>query len=141
MQETNRKVITMADLQPLHDLLDASYPARLRDVAECLYMQLIDDKELQHYERSKLAQLAINQTEYLSQELGGVTFYMVKGTSHKQSQRDKAVWERFNGQNYEDLAREFQISVMRVRQIVEKMRAEFIAQNQRSLALDEPPQK
>lgn len=140
MQE-NTKVITMADLQPLHDLLDANYPARLREVAECLYMQLIDDKELQHYERSKLAQLAINQTEYLSQELGGVTFYMVKGTSHKYSQRDKAVWERFNGQNYEDLAREFQISVMRVRQIVEKMRAEFIAQNQRSLELGEPPQK
>lgn len=141
MQETNIRAITMADLQPLHDLLDASYPPRLREVAECLYAQLINDGELQHYERSKLARLAIEQTEYLSQELGGVTFYMVKGTSHKASRRDNAVWQRFDGSNYDDLAREFQISVMRVRQIIEKKRAEFIAQNQHRLELDEPPQK
>ena len=136
-----RETITSADLQPLEALLDDTYPARLREVAECLFMRLLDEPELQHCDRSKLARLAISQTEFLSQELGGITFYMVKGTSYKASQRDKAVWERFNGRNYEDLAQEFQISVMRVRQIVEKMRQEFVQQNQGRLDLDGLPQK
>lgn len=117
---------TALDLAPLTALLDPSYPERLREIAEALYTVMIQDEKLQKLGRPHLAELAMEQTEYLSQTFGGANFYWHKGTGHRLNQRDREMCARFNGHNYLELARDYHRSEMRVRQIVDSwQRAEF----------------
>lgn len=118
--------ITALDLEPLAALLDPSYPERLREIAEALYTVMLQDERLQALGRAHLAEMALAQTEHLSQTLGGGNFYMHKGTGFRLSQRDREMCARFNGHNYAQLARDYQRSEMRVRQIIDTwQRAEF----------------
>ncbi|WP_413861573.1 Mor transcription activator family protein [Candidatus Aalborgicola defluviihabitans] len=127
-------------LAPFDALVDQAYPDNLRMVAEWLYVQLVEDEEIAETPISaerltKLALLALRQTERLSAEIGGGNFYLAKGVSCRASLRDREMFERFNGRNYDTLARAYNLTPMRVRQIIGAMMADEIARRQGKLEL------
>ncbi len=69
----------------------------------------------------------------LGKEFGGDQFYLARDMAFPLQERDMEIFRRFNGTNYDHLAREFGLSVMRVRQIVEFVRAAEVAKRQSEL--------
>jgi Mor family transcriptional regulator len=109
-------------------------------VAEWLFIQLVEDEEIVEIPMSAerltaLALLALRQTERLSAEIGGMNFYLNKGVRYRASLRDREMFERFNGQNYDELARTHSLTPMRVRQIIGSMMADEVARRQGRLDL------
>jgi Mor family transcriptional regulator len=129
--------IDRCSLAPLHALLDPAYPDNLRTVAEWLFVQAAEDDEpAPTAERlGQLALLALRQTERLSTEEGGTALYLNKGVSYRATLRDREMYARFNGRNYDELARAHRLTPMRVRQIVGAMLAEDLARRQGRLDL------
>lgn len=128
-------------LAPLHALLDPAYPENLRMVAEILFVQLVEDEEISELPISDarltaLALMALRQTERLSAEIGGMNFYLNKGVRYRASLRDRKMFECFNGRNYDELARAYHLTPMRVRQIIGAMMADEIARRQGKLDLE-----
>ena len=133
-------VVRSQELAALHALLDPAYPDNLRTIAEWLFVQLVEDWDILGVELDagtldKLALLALRQTERLSAEEGGNALYLNKGVSYRASLRDREMFERFNGRNYEELGKAHRISAMRVRQIMGAMMASEISRRQGKLNL------
>ncbi len=131
---------------PLHALLDRAYPENLRMVAEWLFVQLVEDEPLTPGDNggepqrsplrlTQLAQLALRQTERLCAECGGMNFYLNKGIRYRASLRDREMFSRFNGRNYDELARTYGLTPMRVRQIMAAMLADELGRRQGKLDL------
>lgn len=131
-------MLELAQLAPLHEQLDPGYPENLRTVAEWLFVQLVEDEEAAPTPERlrKLATLALRQTERLSAEEGGRNFYLGKGLRYRASLRDRQMYERFNGRNYNDLARENHLTPTRVRQIMDAMHQDDIGRRQGRLVLE-----
>lgn len=130
-------MIEAAMLAPLHALLDSAYPDNLRRVAEWLFVQLVEDEETapDPGRLARLALLALRQTERLSTEEGGTNLYLNKGMTYRASLRDREMYERFNGRNYDELARQYHLTTMRVRQILNAMLADDRGRRQGTLDL------
>lgn len=127
-------------LTPLHELLDPAYPENLRMVAEWLFVQLVEDEDITKLpisavRLSALALLALRQTERLSAEIGGMNFYLNKGVRYRATLRDREMFERFNGRNYDELSRLYGLTPMRVRQIIGAMMIDEVARRQGKLDL------
>lgn len=126
-------VMTAQEKAHLDAVLDEAYPERLREVAYHLYASLLRTDALRSLERSALAEMALRQTERLSQEMGGGNFYMHKGLAFRLTQRDREMCSKFNGRNYHQLAREYDLSEMRIRQIIDEWQREEFARRQGGL--------
>lgn len=131
-------MLDLAQLAPLHQQLDSGYPENLRTVAEWLFVQLVEDDECEPTPERlyKLATLALRQTERLSAEEGGRNFYLGKGLRYRASLRDREMYERFKGRNYNELAREYHLTPTRVRQIMDAMLADDLSRRQGRLTLE-----
>jgi len=134
---------TAADLAPLHAVLDVAYPERLREIAEQLFLQLMAD-DAQHEQHAEpitagraqsLALTALRQVDRLCAALGGGGFYLPKGIGFRLSVRDREMCAKFNGRNLHQLAIDYRLSDMRVRQIVDAWQLERFTQRQTSLPL------
>lgn len=125
--------MSVADVAVLESVLDPGYPERLREVALHLYASLLHMESLSGLERKALAEMALQQTEHLSLEMGGGNFYMHKGTAYRLTQRDREMCAKFKGRNYHQLAREYDLSEMRVRQIIDAWQREAFARRQGGL--------
>lgn len=125
-------------------VLEASLPEGLtesmRELAVCLFEAIVimDERagcrtpagpwldQLQAWVAQVLAQLS-----HLSQELGGRGgLYIAKGLVAKLSVRDREMCTRFRGDNYRQLATEYGLTEMRVRQIVDADQRERFAARQ-----------
>ena len=128
----------LAQLAPLHPQQDPGYPENMRTVAEWLFVQLVEDEEAAPTPERlhKLATLALRQTERLSAEEGGRNFYLGKGLRYRASLRDREMYERFSGRNYNELARDYHLTPTRVRQIMDAMHADDISRRQGRLVLE-----
>ncbi len=131
-------MLEAGQLAPLHQQLDPGYPENLRTVAEWLFVQLVEDEETPPTPERlhKLATLALRQTERLSAEEGGRNFYLGKGVRYRASLRDREMYERFGGRNYNELARAYNLTPTRVRQIMDAMHADDISRRQGRLTLE-----
>lgn len=135
---TSLAQVTPDVLAPLERLFDDAYPERLREIATCLFLELLDADGLATLLGvPRLAQLALDQTERLSFDLGGESFYMHRGTRYRLSLRDRQIVAEFNGRNQHQLARKHGLSVMRIYQIIAAWREEEIARRQGRLDLDD----
>lgn len=129
-------------------VIEALYPEGLtepmREVALCLFESLAQQdarcgqaqpqgswlQALQAFARLALAQLA-----HLSARIGGSACYFAKGAAVFLSARDRAMCAKFNGRNYHLLAREYGLTEMRVRQILQQWHQEQVALRQGQLPL------
>lgn len=133
-------VVRTEELVPLHALLDPAYPDNLRTIAEWLFVQLIEDEDagdepMTAERKAGLALLALRQTERLSAEVGGNALYLNKGVSYRATVRDREMYARFKGHNYDELAKVYRLSSMRVRQIMGAMLLDERARRQGTLDL------
>ncbi len=107
-------------IEPL--ILPDNYPEVLADIAREVHTSLIATPGLNiAYQRA--AEIALSVAERVRANNGGVSTYIPRGVSYLASIRDTEMYAKFNGVNYVELAREYNLTEMRVRQIVDAMAA------------------
>ncbi|MCK9988671.1 MAG: hypothetical protein AzoDbin1_05143 [Azoarcus sp.] len=122
------------ELAPLERLFADAYAAVWREIATYLYLQL--RVEFTALSEAELARIALGLTERLRREMGGQQAYLPRGRSFELSDRDREIGATFNGRNLRELARQYDLSDVRIRQIHATWLAEQIAQRQGRLPLD-----
>lgn len=138
-----RRFVSAAELAVLEVQLPPGMAEGMRDLALCLYEALVlqDERagtpapggewaeQLALWARQVLAQL-----QHLAQEMGGRNgIYIAKGLIAQLSARDHEMCRKFRGNNYRELAHEYGLTEMRVRQIVDTWQREQFAKRQASL--------
>jgi Mor family transcriptional regulator len=107
-----------------------AYPEELQDFADKAAVFLQEDAAI---DPDMARAIAWKLAEYMRREWGGRELYFPKGISWECTQRDREIFARFNGENYEQLAREEGLTVMRIRQIVNAVRAYEMAKRQQTM--------
>lgn len=144
-----RRFISPAEMAILEQRLPIGLADGMRDLALCLYEALVlaDVRagtpapadawmvQLQLWSTQVLAQL-----QHLAQEMGGRGgIYIAKGLIAQLSARDREMCAKFRGNNYRELAHEYGLTEMRVRQIVDTWQREQFEKRQGRLpGLDLP---
>lgn len=131
--------ITQAELAVLEAMLPDGLTPDMRDVALCLFEApvLADPRCGQPPTQSDWgdqlhawASLAMMQLQHLADQKGGVVMYLAKGVTAHLSARDRKMCAEFRG-DYKLLARKYNLTEMRVRQIVDAwQRAQFLNRQQ-----------
>jgi Mor family transcriptional regulator len=97
--------------------LDESYPEVLADIARTIHQELMVDPRVK-LPHQVAAEVALNVAEHVRKNIGGVATYIPRGMSYELSLRDRQMWGEFKGDNYAELARKYDKTEMRVRQII-----------------------
>ena len=142
------KRMTAAEAAVLDAQLPAGLTEEMKDVAFCLFeaMALMDDRLGQERPGQgwinvleAMANVAVRQLQHLAEQKGGRAIYLAKGIAVQLSARDRKMCEEFRG-DYEVLADKYDLTPMRVRQIVGAWQAEQFRRRQGRLpGLDDTP--
>jgi Mor family transcriptional regulator len=100
-----------------HLFLDESYPEVLADIARTIHTRLMEDPRIK-LAHPIAAEVAMSVAEHVRKNIGGVATYIPRGINYELTLRDREVWAGFKGDNYHELARKYDLTEMRVRQIV-----------------------
>lgn len=111
-------------------ILDDEYPEALGLIASAAYRWLTKHLKLDH---QPAAEAAFAIAEEARRELGGGHIYIAKGQEWELSLRDREIYAKFRGDNYAQLAREYDLTEMRIRQIVTRCRLADIKSRQSGL--------
>ena len=140
------KRMTAAEAAVLDAQLPAGLTEEMKDVAFCLFeaMALMDDRLGQERPDQgwinvleAMANVAVRQLQHLADKKGGKAIYLAKGLAVYLSARDLAMCAEFRGNNYDVLAKKYDLTEMRVRQIIATARQAEVARRQGKLALDD----
>ena len=143
-----RNYLSPAEAAVVQALLPPGLTPEMADVAYCLFEALVladrragtpaPDGPWLHALHA-MARAVVLQIKHLAAEKGGSTIYLAKGVAVWLSARDRQLCAEFRGDNYAYLARKYDLSEMRVRQIISAWRQEqFLARQGRLPGLDEP---
>lgn len=110
-------------------MLDDDYPETLALIAAASYKWLTDHLKLDH---QPAAEAAFAIAEAVRTQIGGEYHYIPNGLAWTLTRRDREIYAKFRGDNYRELAREYHLSEMRVRQIIYRCRAADIETRQSS---------
>lgn len=102
-------------------------PELLVDLAEQCAVALRESAGL---DRDKADQVGREIADRMAAHWGGQNIYFPMGLSIKLSRRDRQIYDKFNGHNQSDLAREFGVSLQWVYKIIKAVRKEEIARRQ-----------
>lgn len=69
----------------------------------------------------KSAYIAVAVVDDLRKHWGGLSVYVPQGIAARHRKRNRAIFSEFNGRNYSELALNYELSEMRVRQIISSM--------------------
>lgn len=112
-------------------ILDDDYPELLALIARTVYERLTRSLKLEH---QPAVEAALDVAEAVRHGLGGAShIYVPKGRAYELSLRDREIYAKFRGDNYDQLARDFGLTEMRIRQIIERCRAADIQARQSGL--------
>ncbi len=147
MQRTRH--MSSAEAAVLDERLPAGLTPDMRLVATCLYEALVLEDERAGCAAPSgdwLAKLqewagqACMQLQHLADQIGGRATYLAKGVAVHLSARDREMCGRFRGNNYRQLATDYGLTEMRVRQIVDAWQRERFERQQHCLpGLDVSP--
>ncbi|MBR0573700.1 MULTISPECIES: Mor transcription activator family protein [Pasteurellaceae] len=89
--------------------------------------QVVETVAVQSLDLSKenAEQLGIDIAQAMAKEWGGSMLYIPINLVFNLSQRDLEIWEKFNGFNHAELAREFGISKQWVYHIIKRIRKQM----------------
>lgn len=127
------KHMTAAEAAVLDAQLPAGLTEEMRDVAFCLFeaMALMDHRLGQERPGQgwinvleSMANVAVRQLQHLADKKGGKAIYLAKGLAVYLSARDLQMCADFKGNNYDLLAKRYDLTEMRVRQIIAAWRYE-----------------
>lgn len=136
------KRMTAAEAAVLDTQLPPGLTEEMRDIAFCLFEAMAmtdsrlgkgrpDDAWMQVL--SAMARVAVLQLGHLSLEKGGRAIYLARGTAVFLSARDRAMCAEFRGNNYDVLADKYDLTPMRVRQIIGTWQMEQFRRRQATL--------
>lgn len=98
------------------------YPEFLQHVVIAVHDYLTSNKLADH---QKALEAAFGAADRVRHQAGGSKFYIAKGSYYEADLRAQEIYARFNGRNGHQLAREFDLTEERIRQICnERMLAE-----------------
>lgn len=103
----------------------SEYPEILADVVDDLTTRLAD-----HVEPQSARKIAFEHAEYLRKHWGGQDLYIPKGVAWDLSERDRQMVKEFNGHNHDQLARKYNLTTVRVYQILKVAQREWLGKNQ-----------
>ncbi len=121
-----RRYMSTVESDVLESMLPQGLTVEMRDVAFCLYEALVinedrcgcgSDAKWREQLKSWGAQVLM-QLQHLTNEKGGQSIYLAKGVAIHLSARDREMCMKFKGNNYRELSKEYDLTEMRVRQIV-----------------------
>ena len=140
---TPRKHLTPAEAAVLEAWLPDGLTEDTRDIALCLFQTMVleeaahgepdADPALRQARLQAMAYLAVQQLSDLSREKGGRPVYISKRVRQAlfQGTRDREIFERWqHGETFAQLSTAYDLSDMRVRQIIDTLRREWFAQRQ-----------
>lgn len=110
-------------------MAEATYPELLRDLADQVALKLVE----MGVDPEKATDIGFASAEHIREHWGGQPIYLPKGVQYEFSRRDLEVFEKFNGHNHAELAREYNLTVMRIYQIIKAVRAELVKKRQGAL--------
>lgn len=105
-------------------------PELLVDLAEQCAQVL---REKAGLDRDKADQVAREVADHMAGHWGGQNIYFPMGLSYRLSQRDRQIYDEFDGANHSDLARKWGVSLQWVYKIVKTVGAEETARRQGNL--------
>lgn len=105
------------------------YPELLADLADQVSIKLVEH----HIEINRAADIGLAVAEFVRTHWGGQPIYIPSGAPNLISDRYVQIFEKCNGRNHRQLAREYGISVVRVYQIVKQVTQEMMAKRQGGL--------
>ncbi|MDP3841062.1 MAG: Mor transcription activator family protein [Oxalobacteraceae bacterium] len=115
-----------------HLFLDDSYPEVLADIARTIHERLMEDPRIK-LPHPIAAEVAMSVAEHVRKNIGGVATYIPRGINYELTLRDKQMWMDFKGDNYSELARKYNLTDMRVRQVMERISKIERARRQQNL--------
>lgn len=110
-------------------MAESTYPELLRDLADQVAVKIAE----LGVDNEKCADIGFAVAEHIREHWGGQPIYLPKGVQYDFSRRDLEVFEQFNGHNHAELAREYNLTVMRIYQIIKAVRAELVKKRQGAL--------
>lgn len=113
----------------MSDPAAAEYPEFLADLS-AQFTELLVSRGIA---RSLAADLGREAADLVRARWGGIEVYVPKGRSFMLSQRDREIWEKWNGRNVVELCREYGLSEQRIYQILDAMREQEAAKRQHKL--------
>lgn len=84
-------------------------------------------------DNERAADIGIKVMDRMRDTWGGEPIYFPKGCAIDISRRDLAIWEKFDGQNHVELAREYDLSVIHIYRVVKAVGTFMRAQRQSDL--------
>ena len=115
--------------EPTHD---HAWPQTLADLVDIMEDHLVRNCENEQVQARRLArELAVVLAKYF----GGQPIYIPKGKQLTLAIRDTQIWHEFRGKNINELARRYQLTHMRIYDIVKKQRALHMEKIQPQLPL------
>lgn len=142
-----KRYMTAAELAVLEAMLPEKMTDRMRDVAVCMFeaLVLLDVRcgqaapggdwlaQLQTWTTQVMAQM-----QHIANEVGGEAIYFAKGLAMHVSARDRELYAKFNGHNHRELAKAYNITETRVRQIIAAIERErFLARQNKLPGFDD----
>ncbi len=100
-----------------------------------LEIETLISEELQRHQvdPEKARTIGRCAAERVRQYYGGIQVYMPKGLALVLSERDREIWRKFNGGNYAELAREYNLTDRQIRSIVARVKEEEFQKRQGKL--------
>lgn len=108
---------------------DNYYPEVLADLADQVGARLVENGIAEE----RAADIGFAVAEHMREHWGGQPIYMAKGAQYEFMLRDLKIFDAFTGHNQAELAREYNLSVMRIYQIIKAVRAELVKKRQGAL--------
>ncbi len=115
---SNNKTNTGVDI----DIFMMTAPELIRDVATMA--QAILMKEY-HQDEKTAKKMGVDVAVAFSKQCGGTQFYIPVGRFLKISKRDMQIYEKFTGDNHNELAKEFGISVQWVYKVIKTVKKQM----------------
>lgn len=146
-EHSPKRYMTAAELAVLESMLPEKMTADMRDVAVCMFeaLVLLDVRcgqtapggdwlaQLQTWTTQVMAQM-----QHIANEVGGTAIYFAKGLAMHISTRDRELYATFNGHNHRELAKAYNITETRVRQIIAAIERErFLARQNKLPGFDD----
>ena len=105
------------------------YPEILSDLADQVGQKLVDSD----IGVERAAGIGWEVAEHVREHWRGQPIYIPKGDDYERSLRDSEIYSKFRGCNYAELAQAYNLSVVRIYQIVKTVTAEMIRKRQGAL--------
>lgn len=112
------------------DVFDASAPELIKDLAFTVAVMAVTHYDLSPATANKLG---VDVALAFADEVGGNQFYIPITESVKLSARNLEIYDRFNGSNHRQLAKEYGCSVTWIYTLVKRVRTQMQDKNQPKL--------